>query len=335
MTASTKTHSILTRRALITAGGASLLGGSFFNAAHSAETYPSKSIRMVVPFAPGGGNDIVGRIVGRKCSEVLRQPILVDNRAGAGGRVGAEVVMKAPGDGYTVLLGDASYAINASLYPSPKIDYASDLVLVAVVAATPLIVAVRNDYPSKDVAGLIAAAKKANSNVTVGSAGNGTIGHLAAVLFNSTFKTQTRHVPYKGSAASVNDLAGGQIDALIGTLPAVIGAVKGGMVRAVAVTGKTRSPSLPNVPTVAEATGSDYEVVSWFGVMCPKGVDQTVIKAWSDAIQASLKTSDLRDAYALQGLEVDFRDTPASKKLLDSEIDKWKKVVRENNVSVT
>jgi tripartite-type tricarboxylate transporter receptor subunit TctC len=229
-----------------------------------AQSYPAKPIRLIVPFPAGGGSDVIGRILGQKLGERIGQQIVVDNRAGAGGSIGTEAVVKAPPDGYTVVLASTSeIAINPSLYSKLNYDAVKDLAAVGMVAATPMVVIIHPSFPVKTIKDLIALAKAKPGEINVASAGTGTITHLSGELFRSIVNVTWTHVPYKGAPPALTDLASGQVQVMFSSLPAAMAFIKSNRVKPIAVSGRTRADTLPQIPTVIESGVPAYEVEYW------------------------------------------------------------------------
>ncbi len=273
----------MTRRYWITL----LLGLSCLVACASAQdAYPSKPIRLLVPFAPGGAADAVARILSKPLGEQLGQPIVIENRGGAGGNIGADVVARAAPDGYTLLLGSsANLAINPTLYKSLPFDPVKSFAPVSLVVEAPHVIVVSAASPVDSVADLIRQAKAAKQPLAYGSGGVGTPTHLAGQLFATRAAVDMRHIPYKGSGPALVDLMAQRLNVQIDSVPAVIGSIQGGKLKALAQTGKDRLPILPKVPTAAEAGLADFEVIGWFGVLAPAGTPQAVVERLNSAIR--------------------------------------------------
>ncbi|MFS4517859.1 Bug family tripartite tricarboxylate transporter substrate binding protein, partial [Delftia tsuruhatensis] len=241
-------------------------------AAQAQDAYPRKPIRLVVPFPPGGGTDMIARTVAQRLADHNKWTVVVDNRPGAGGNLGVDAVAKAAPDGHTLVMGQTSnLAINPSLYAKLPYDPLKDLVPVALVASAPIVMAAPANSPYKTFADLVKAAKAKPDGLTLGYPGNGTVAHLAGELAENAAGIKLRHVPYKGAAQAMTDLVGGQIDFYMSAVPTLLGQVRNGKLRAVMVTSLKRSDQLPQTPTLAESGYKDFEAVTWFGVLAPAG----------------------------------------------------------------
>jgi tripartite-type tricarboxylate transporter receptor subunit TctC len=300
--------------------------------AGAADAWPTRPVKIVVPFNAGGATDVVARLLAQKLTEAWGQTVVVDNRAGAGGNIGADVVAKSPPDGYTLLMTSGSIVTaNPFMYQLMTFDPAKDLVAITNVASGPQVIAVSNNVPYKTLAELIAYAKKNPGKVNYGSAGVGTQTHLAGENFAHTAKIDITHVPYKGEAAALTDLMGGQIQMVPSNLGAAINFVKQGNLRALAVTSKQRSPELPDVPSASE-TLPGFENIGWFGLMAPAGTPKAVIdKIYQDSAKI-LKTPEFRAALAKQGMEP-VANTPAEfTAAIAAETKMWEKVIKERGL---
>ena len=301
----------------------------------AAQAWPTKTVRIVVPQAPGGASDALARIIGQRLSERWHQPVIVENRAGAGGLIGTEVVAKAAPDGYTLLLAyDGTHAVNASLYKSLPFDPVKDFAPVATLANVPFVLAVNASSPAKDVKEFIEMARANPTKITYGSAGNGSVNHLLGAMFSKSAGVQLVHVPYKGAAPAITDLLGGSVDSVFTSVPSVVSHLQGGRVRALAVTSAKRPAALPNVPTIAESGLAGFDVAPWFGLLAPASTPADVIRQINDDVGALLKTREVIDAFSAQGAEP-FTTTPvAFGALLKSDIEKWAVVVRDSGAKI-
>ena len=270
----------------------------------TAQAFPAKTVRIVVPQAPGGASDALARIIGQRLSERWHQPVIVENRAGAGGLIGTDVVAKAAPDGYTLLLAyDGTHAVNASLYKSLPFDPIKDFTPVATLANVPFVLAVNAASTTKDIKGFIELAKADPGKVTYGSAGNGSVNHLLGAMFSKAAGVQLVHVPYKGAAPAIADLMGFSVDSVFSSIPSVVAYVQSGRLRALAVTSASRSAALPGVPTIAESGFPGFDVAPWFGLLAPAGTPPEIVKQINDDVGALLKSKETIDAFAAQGAE--------------------------------
>jgi tripartite-type tricarboxylate transporter receptor subunit TctC len=320
------------RRTLI--AGLMLCAAWPFHAAQAADDpWPSKSVRLVVPFAPGGSTDVIARMMAQKLSEVWGQTVVVDNRAGAGGNLGADIVAKAPADGYTLLFGTGSITINPQLYKKMPFDTKKDLVPITNVASGPMLVVVPDDSPVKNVKELIALAKAKPGTVNFGSAGVGSQVHLAGENFADAAGIDIIHVPYKGEAPAYTDLMGHQTQMMVGNFAAASALLGKGRLRALAVTSKERMPSLPDVPTVSESGLPGFENTGWFGLLAPAGTPPAVLaKIQADTIKI-LASTDTKARLYVQGM-TPVGNTPAEfTKAMDVESVHWASVVKNRGLS--
>lgn len=312
---------------------AALVALSAFALAGQAQEFPNKPVKILVPQTPGGASDALARIVAQKLGEKWGQPVVVENRAGAGGNVGMEVVANSPADGYTLLMSYVgTHAINGALYKKLPFDPEKDFAPVATVATLPFVVVARADAPFKTIPDLIAAAKK--GQLTYGSAGNGSVNHLLGEMFNAAAGVKLVHVPYRGAAPAMQDLMGGQIQLVFTSLPSVSGAIKQGTLHPIAVTSAKRAGSFANIPTVAEAGFKDFDVNPWFGLFAPAKVPQQVIRKINADVNEVLKSRDVVDKFAAQGAEPYLTDPQQFAGVLKADIAKWGQVVRASGASV-
>jgi tripartite-type tricarboxylate transporter receptor subunit TctC len=294
-----------------------------------AQAWPSHPITMVVPSAPGGSTDISARLIGDGLSRALGQPIVVDNKPGAAGNLGTEAVARAKPDGYTLLMQYSGYHVgNPALFPQIKWKPTKDFVPVALVMRAPHVIAVGPSVPAASLKDMLAVAKKNGKGLFYASSGNGSIQHIAGELLGQMGKVPMTHVPYKGAGPAVNDLIGGQVDVFITTPPSVIGHVNAGKLKALAYTGKQRHPSLPNVPTAAEAGLPGYEVESWFAVFAPAGTPAPVITRLSTEIKAIVESEGYRKKMDEQGAFAAYMDSATLARFVDKELQAWAGVVK-------
>jgi tripartite-type tricarboxylate transporter receptor subunit TctC len=301
-------------------------------AAH-AQAWPSKPVKIVVPFAAGGATDVVARLLAQKLTEVWGQTVVVENRAGAGGNIGADAVAKSPGDGYTLLMTSGSIVTaNPHMYKVMPFDAAKDLVAITNVASGPQVIAVAPGLPARDLGELIALAKAKPKSVNFGSAGIGTQTHLAAENFAHTAGVDLTHVPYKGESAAITDLIGGQIQLATPNLGAAIAFIQQGKIRALAVTSRERSPQLPDVPAASEVLPG-FENAGWFGLMAPAGTPREVIDRIHRDSAKILTSDEFRGKLALQGM-VPVANSPADfAAAIRDESARWARVIRERGLA--
>jgi tripartite-type tricarboxylate transporter receptor subunit TctC len=299
-------------------------------AAQAQQKYPNRPIRLVVPFAPGGGTDIMARSLAQKLSESFGQTVVVDNRPGGGGTIGVETVVRANPDGYTMIIVSASYAANAAVYKLP-FDSVNDIAAVALVGETSNAIALPVAVPIKSIKELIAADKAAPGKLNYASTGTGGFTHLISELFNQMAGTKLAHVPYKGTGPALNDLLGGQIQILFAALPASVPLIKQNRIRGIGVTSLKRSPALPDVPAIAEVLPG-YEAILWYGVWGPKALPKSMLTLWNTEIRKVLKLPDMRERLANEGL--DPVDAPPERfgEVVRRDVAKWQKVVKVGNI---
>jgi tripartite-type tricarboxylate transporter receptor subunit TctC len=290
--------------------------------------YPTKPVRLVLPFPPGGGTDTLGRVVGAKLSELLGQQVVIENRPGAGANIGAEFVAKSPPDGYTLLMGNIAHAINVTLYSKLGYDLLKDLAPVSLLASTPNVVVVHPSVPAKSVKELIAVARSSPGRLDFASSGSGSSAHLAGELFSNLAGIKMTHVPYKGGGPAVIALLGGQVSVGFATTPSVIHHVKSGKLRGLAVTGAQRSPSAPDLPTVSESGLPGFEVVGWYGLLVPSGTSrENIARLHSESVKL-LKLPDVRERLEATGFEPIGTTPEQFGAYMRSEVEKWAKVVK-------
>jgi tripartite-type tricarboxylate transporter receptor subunit TctC len=299
----------------------------------AAQDYPSKPIRFVVPYVPGGNTDILARLIGQKLNEAWKQQVIIDNRAGAAGTVGAELVARAPADGYTIIMGTFGNIIVAnSLYKNLKYDPLKDFAPVALVSLPPGILVANPAVPVQNVRDLISYAKSNPGKLNYGSPGTGAWNHLFFELFNRSAGVFIVHVPYKGIAPAVVDLLGGQVQLAMSAFPTALPHVRSGKLRALAVTSAKRSGLLTDVPTVAESGLPGYEAAGWFGVLAPAGTPPTVIAKLNTEINRALELPEVKTSLASDGAEP-AGGTPAQMaESARAGIAKWSKLIRELNL---
>lgn len=302
-------------------------------AAAWGQGYPSKPIRLISPFAPGGGTDILGRLLGPHISETFGQPVVVENRPGGGGTVGAGIVVRSEPDGYTLIVVSGSYGANAALYNLPY-DSVTDIQPIILIGTTGLLTSMHPSVPIRTVKEIIAYARAHPGKLNFGSAGTGGLGHLAGELFKLYTKVQFTHVPYKGSGPVMTALLSGEVDSSFSSLVPSIPHVKAGRLRAIAITTPKRSPALPEVPTVGE-TVAGYDVTHWYGIWGPKGLPREIVARWNQEVGRVLRTDAMRKWLAQEGLEAAGGPPEEFLDRIRSDVEKWKKVVKEAKIAVS
>ena len=298
-----------------------------------AQTYPSKPIRMVVPFAAGGPTDVYARTVGQELTKLLGQPVIVDNRPGAGGNLGADLVAKSPPDGYNVVLGAVgAFAVNMTLYPKMPYDVLRDFAPVSLVAIVPMVLVVNPGVPVKTPKELVELAKSKPGTLSYGSAGNGTSIHMSAEMFKAMTGIDMAHVPYKGAAPAMTDLIGGQVQLMFADATSVIPHVKSGKVRAVAATKHVEA--MPEVPTFAQSGFPSYDPTVWYGVFAPAGTPRDVVVKLNAGIAKSLQARDVRERLIGLGAQPTSSTPEEFTEFVRAEISRWGKVVKSSGATV-
>ncbi|HXX85881.1 MAG TPA: tripartite tricarboxylate transporter substrate binding protein [Casimicrobiaceae bacterium] len=301
-----------------------------------AQAYPNHSIRLVVPFPAAGTTDILARLVAQRLTETMGQSVVVDNRPGAAGNIGSDVVAKAPADGYTLLMCTVStHAINPNLYAKIPFDHIRDFAPVILVAAVPNVLVVNPSLPVYTVADLIKLAKSKPGTINFASSGSGTSIHLSGELFKTMAGVDMTHVPYKGSAPALTDLVGGQVQVMFDNLPSALPQIKAGKLRAVAVTSPKRAPALPDVPTIAESGLPGFEATSWFGVVAPAATPAAIVSKLNAEIDKWLRMPETKEQLLAQGAADAVGGTPEQfAAFIRGETDKWAKVVKASGAKV-
>lgn len=296
--------------------------------------YPSKTVRLIVPYPPGGGTDTLARVLSQRLGEALGQQVVIDNRPGAGANLGVEIAAKAPNDGYTLLMAAISNAISASLYRKLNYDLVRDFAPITLLATTPHILVVHPSLPVKTVKELIAFAKARPGQLAYSSSGSGTPSHLGGELFDLMVGVKLIHVPYKGGGPSVIALVGGEVSVGFATMPSVISHVKAGKLRGLAVTTAQRSPTTPDLPTVSEAGVPGYEMGSWYGLLAPAGTPREVVMRLNVEMAKILKLPDVKQRLDALGFEVLVSTPEEYGAFTKNEIEKWAKVVKASGARV-
>lgn len=322
-------------RALAAKSAAVAIAVSLCSSAYAQDAaYPAKPIRFVVGQAPGGATDIVARLAASKMNESLGQNVLVENRTGAAGSIGAASVARSAPDGYTVLVVSSSYAINPSLYTSLPFDPQKDLLPVSLLAEAPFLLVVHPSVPARSVKDLVALARAQPGTLTYGSGGQGSSGHLAGALFELAAKVKLSHIPYKGAGQALVDVLAGQITFMFASVLSSTPHVKQQRLRVLGVTGTKRSSALPQVPTIAEAGLPGYATTTWYGLLVPAGTRPAVIERLATAANKAVMAPELRDRMLADGAEPVGSTPAAFQKHLETEMAKWRKVVKSAGVTV-
>lgn len=302
-----------------------------FSASANAQGWPNKPIRYIVPFPPGAFNDTLGRTISAELSKTLGQPMVVDNRPGGNSVIGTELAAKSPPDGYTLFGAALPFSAIQSLH-KVSFDVTKDFAPITLAGFSANMLVANPSFPANNVKELIAHARANPGKINYGSSGNGTSVHLAMELFKSMTRTYMLHIPYKGSAPVVTDLIAGQIDVMFDNTPNVIGHVRAGKMKALAVTTTQRSPLAPDVPTVAEAGVPGYDQTAWFGVLAPAGTPRDIIGRLNAEIVKLLNSAEVKERFAKQGVEVRTSTPEQFATFLRSEVDRWGKVIREAGI---
>ncbi len=299
----------------------------------AAQGYPSKPIRLIVPFTPGGGTDILARVIGQKLTESMGQQVIVDNRAGAGGNIGAELAAKSSPDGHTILMVSASYTVNAGLYKL-AFDPVRDLAPVTQVASVPFVLVAHPAVPASNVKELVALARSKPGQLNYASSGNGSAPHLAGELLTMMTHTTMVHVPYKGGAPAVADVIGGQVQLLFSTVIQGLPHIKSGRLKPLAVGSPKRSSALPEVPTIAESGVPGYDVTNWFGVLAPGAIPRQIIKRLNREIVQHLQTADLRTRLAAEGADPVGSSPGEFERVIRGDIEKYARIVKAAGIRI-
>lgn len=323
----------MNRRHLI-AAAASVLAFAL-SAPVQAQDWPQKPIKLIVPFPAGGGTDIIGRVVGNKLADQLKQPVIVENKPGAGGNVGVDIAAKSAPDGYTIVLGQTSnLAINPTLYKSLPYDPVKDFAPVALLADAPLVLVVAQDSKFRSLGEIIAAGRVKPEALSFGSPGSGTVAHLSGELLQAAAGVKFTHIPYKGSSQALQDLMGGRIDVFMSSVPTALAQIKGGKLRAIAVSSPTRSPALPDVPTMTEAGVKGVELTTWFGMLAPARTDPKIVDRLNRELNLALQSPEVREKLAAEGGGPLGGAAERFATLLKAELPMWAKVVKDSGATV-
>ena len=324
------TPSRITRRHALAAVCLLLATGAAF-----AQAYPAKPIKVIVPFPAGGGTDLIAREVTAKIQATKGWVFVVENRPGTGGNIGIDVVAKAPADGYTIALGQTSnLSINPTLYTKMPYDSVKDLAPISLVASAPLVMVVGEASPFKTLAEVVAAGKAKPGSLNMAFSGNGTVAHLSSVLFQKSAGVDFTHVPYKGAAQASTDVVSGRVELYLSSVPTLIGHIKNGKMRPLAVTSLKRVDDLPQVPTIAETGVKDFEAVTWFGFVAPAGTPKDVVALLNAEINKALQSADVKKKLSDQGADV-LGGTPESfGSLIKSDLARWAPIVKASGASI-
>lgn len=297
------------------------------NAQPAEANYPAKPVRVVIPFAPGGGVDVVGRLVSAKLTDELRQQFIADNRSGAGGTVGTDIVAKAPADGYTLLTVNSGFAYSPSLYPKLPYDAVKDLTGISGLGSSPSLLVVNTALPAKSVKELIALMKAKPGQINYGASVGGTL-HLAVALFEDMAGVKGTLIPYKGGGPALIDTVSGQVQMMIVPLTSALVHVKASRLRALGASGARRSTMLPELPTIAEAGVPGYEYTTWYGMLAPAATPRPIIAKLNQNIAKALASVDLRDKLGQQGLEIESSSSDQFSAMLKREVARWGKIIK-------
>jgi tripartite-type tricarboxylate transporter receptor subunit TctC len=312
-----------------------LFGPGPLAAPAAAQPFPAKLVKLVVPQTPGGATDVFARKIGQRLSELWGQSVVIENRAGAGGVIGTDVVAKSAPDGYTLLVTYAgSQAINASLYPKLPFDTIKDFQTVATLAVTPFILIVNPKLPAQNLAEFIALAKAKPNALTYASSGNGSVNHLVGEMLKSAAGISILHVPYKGVAPAITDVMGGQVDSAFSSVPSVMQMIRGGNVRALAISSARRVAIAPEIPTIAESGFPGFDVNPWWGILAPAGIDMAIVRKINADVAEILRSKEMIDFLATQGAEPLISSPEEFLAILQADVVKWAKVVKDAGVTI-
>ena len=298
-----------------------------------AQAWPSRPVKLVVPYPPGGPTDIVARVVAERLQVQTGQAFIVDNRPGAGGNLGAEAVAKSPADGYTLLVATTAHAINKSMFKNLNYDVQKDFIPVSLLTQGPLVLVVHPDFPARSVSELIAIAKGKPKSLSFASSGNGQSTHLAAELFASMAGAPMTHVPYKGSGPALNDVIAGHVPLMFDTMLSALPHVKGGKLRALAITGAQRSPAAPELPTIAESLPG-YQAYAWNALLVPVATPAAVVARLSEELKAVLAPPAVQERFAAQGFAATWMAPTDASNFVKAEVDKWAHIVQLSGAKV-
>ena len=324
--------SSLSNRSILAAVAAAIALATLPLAAHAQASYPDKPVRFIVPYPPGGGTDVIARIVQEKFAQALAQPVLIENRGGAAGSLGTDIAAKSAADGYTVLFTLSSHTINPAIYAKLPFDTVKDFLPIGTVASLPQILVANPQFPANTVAELTALAKAKPGTLSFASVGNGSPGHLAGELYKLRTGTQLVHIPYRGGGPAVIDVMGGQVPLLWVSIPAAAQFVKTGKLKALAVSTTKRSAAFPDVPTMQEAGVADFEVDSWYAMFVPAKTPKTVVDKLNRALNAVVSQPEIKERLLAQGSEGVGGTPEALGKMVDAELPRWAKLAKDANI---
>ncbi|SFE18180.1 Bug family tripartite tricarboxylate transporter substrate binding protein [Paracidovorax konjaci] len=324
------------RRGVLLSAALALCGlAAPLSAVQAADAYPSKPVTLLVPYPAGGANDAVARLVGQKLGDALKQPVVIDNRPGAGTTIGTTAAAKAAPDGYTLVLGSlASHAVSPHLYARPGYDAVADFAPIGLIGVVPMVLVVAQDSPYASVRALVDAARKQPGTLNYGSSGNGSPLHLSAELFKQAAQVQINHVPYKGGNAHTMDLMGGRLDMILDTLTSASPLIKGGKVRALAVAASARLPELPDVPTFAEAGYPGFEVNAWYALYAPAKTGKEVLATLNTALNAVLRQPEVLERLGALGVRPQPGTPQALARFTQDEWNRYGKVIQSNGIKI-
>lgn len=323
------------RRSMLAALGCALIGLNPFAPLAAAEPFPSRVVKFVVPQTPGGATDVFARKFAQVLSEKWGQPVIVENRAGAGGVVGTDAVAKSAPDGHTLLVTYAgSQAINPSLYSKIPFDSVKDFQTVATLAVTPFILIVHTQLPAKDLGEFIALARAKPDALTYASSGNGSVNHLLGEMLKSESGIKMLHVPYRGVAPAITDVIGGQVDSAFSSVPSVLQMIRTEKVRALAISSGRRNAAAPEIPTIAESGFPGFDVNPWWGILAPAGTDMAIVRKINSDVESVLRSPEMIAFLATQGAEPLVTSPEKFLEMLQADIAKWAKVVKDANVKL-
>ena len=319
---------------LVMGTAAVVAAAGWSGAARAAEAFPSRPLRIVVPYAPGGSTDPIARLVGQQLTETLKQPVVVENRAGGGTMIGTELVQKSPADGYTMLLASSSHAVNPALYKKVNYDPVKDFQAVSLAMSFPLLLTVNPNVPVNSVKELVAQSQASPGKFAYASGGNGAANHLAGEMFKALANVDLLHVPYKGGGPALADHLGGQVPLMFGSIVQSLQQVKAGKLRALGVSGGTRSPLSPDIPTIGEAGVAGYNVTSWNAFVVPAATPAPVVAALNAEIVRALRLPATRESLASQGAEPMPSTPKEAQDFIAAEVVRWAKLVEKQRIHV-